>query len=209
MKYCKKCLQPDTRPGISITEDGICSACNYYLNVEPKVDWQSRRIQLNEIAEWAKKQSGGGFDCIIGVSGGKDSTFQALYIKEQLGLKALLVNCAPDNITDVGRDNLENLVQQGFDMISYRPNPEVMKKVTRTSFFKYGNPVKPSEYPLYAVSYQTAVRFGIPLIVQGENVAMTLGVGGNLKPDGDALNVRLIIHWGVVMLPNGFKKVLN
>jgi len=170
-------------------DEGVCAACRYQEQI-PRIDWKERERQLQEIADWAKKNSHGGFDCVVGVSGGKDSTFQALYVKERLGLKALLVNCAPDVITEVGRQNLENLVQHGFDMVSFRPNPQVMRAVTRKAFFEYGNPVKPSEYPLYAVSYQAALKFGIPLIVQGENPALTLGIVDDLDPDDDALNIK-------------------
>lgn len=190
MKYCKKCVQPDTRPGMVIDDDGICLACKYYFEEFPTIDWEDRSRQLQQIADEAKTNSGEGFDCVVGISGGKDSTFQSLYARDQLGLKVLLVNCAPDGITEVGRKNLENLVQHGFDMISIRPNPKVMKMVTRRSFFEYGNPVKPSEYPLYVVSYITALKFGIPLIIQGENDAITLGLRGTMDPDGDALNLR-------------------
>ena len=189
MRYCKKCVQPDTRPGIVFDDEGVCAACRFQEEI-PRIDWSERERQLREIADWAKKNSHGGFDCVVGVSGGKDSHFQALYAKERLGLRALLVNCAPDAITEVGRQNLENLVQHGFDMISFRPNPKVMRAVTRRAFFEYGNPVKPSEYPLYAVSYQAALRFGIPLIVQGENPALTLGIVSFLDPSDDALNIR-------------------
>ena len=188
MKYCKKCVQPDTRPSMVFDDKGVCMACRFAEEKE-RIDWDKRQSQLQEIAEWAKENSHGGFDCVVGVSGGKDSHFQALYVKERLGLKALLVNLAPDGITEVGCHNLENLVQQGFDMISFRPNPQVWRAVIRRAFFEYGNPVKPTEYPLFAVSYQTALNFGIPLVVQGENPAMTLGVLDDLEADDDALNV--------------------
>lgn len=111
MKYCKTYLQPDTRPGVVFQDDGVCPACRYAFDEFPKIDWNDRYRQLVKIASWAKKNAGDGFDCVIGVSGGKDSSFQAYYAKEKLGLKPLLVNCAPDNISDVGRHNLENLVQ--------------------------------------------------------------------------------------------------
>ena len=188
MKYCKKCLQTDTRPGITFDENGVCSACNYRINEYQKIDWKERKKQLIEISEWAKKTTLGGYDCTIGVSGGKDSFFQALYAKEELDLNVLLVNTAPDCITDVGRYNLENLVQQGFDMVSFRPNPKIMSKLTKESFIKYGNPVKPSEYPLFSVPYQTAIMYNTPLVIWGENIAMTLGVK-HLEPSGDALGV--------------------
>ena len=120
MIYCKKCLQPDTRPNIKFNDEGICYAC-LYEEEKKKIDWDARENELREIAKWAKQKANGGYECVIGVSGGKDSTFQAFYAKEKLGLNVLLVNCAPDNITEIGRHNIENLVNHGFDMIQMRP----------------------------------------------------------------------------------------
>lgn len=187
MKYCRRCLQPDTRPDIKFNQDGICNAC-LYEDFKKQIDWEKREKDLHAIAAWAKANANT-YDCVVGVSGGKDSTFQAIYAKEKLGLNPLLVNCAPDNITEVGRHNLENLVQWGFDMISLRPDPRIMKKLTRRAFYEFGNPVKPSEYPLYASAYIIADKFDIPLIIQGENAALTLGVVNGLGADGNALNV--------------------
>lgn len=188
MQYCKQCVQSDTRPGIKFDSDGICPACKSYEK-RTNIDWSEREKQLNEITAWAKENSNDGFDCIVGVSGGKDSHFQALYARDTLDLKVLLVNCAPDAITNVGKRNLENLVSKGFDLLSFRPNPVVMQEVTKRAFYKYGNPVKPSEYPLYAVSHQAALKFQIPLIVQGENPAETLGLN-DLEKGGNAWNIR-------------------
>ncbi len=186
MKYCKKCIQPDTRPGIVFDDEGVCSACRA-VEERSKANWKEREAELGEIAEWAKENAKGGFDCAVGVSGGKDSHFQALYAKERLGLKVLLVNCAPDNISEAGYHNLENLVQYGFDMISMRPNPKIERALSKWSFFEYGNFVKPLEYPLYASTFQIALKFGIRLVIQGENPAETLGIAGFLKAGGDAL----------------------
>lgn len=190
MRYCKKCVQPDTRPGIKFDEDGVCLACKFQEQMNREVDWENRQRQLKEIVDWAKKNSNGKHDCVIGVSGGKDSTFQALYAKEKLGLNCLLVNLAPDKITKWGAHNMENLIQHGFDTMIYRPNPEVWKKAIKYAFYEFGNPVKPTEYPLFAVSYITAVKFGIPLIIQGENPSITLGITGSLSEGGDALNIK-------------------
>lgn len=190
MKYCKKCLQPDTRPGIIFNEEGICYAC-IYEEEKKNIDWNKREKELKQIAKEAKQiaKERNTYDCVIGVSGGKDSTFQAIYAKEKLGLNILLVNCVPENITEVGKYNIENLVSKGFDMIQMRPNPNVMKELTRKSFFENGNPVKPSEYPLWASAFIVAEKFNIPLVIQGENAALTLGVKGNLDISGDASNV--------------------
>lgn len=188
MRYCKKCLQPDTRPGIVFDENGVCGACNYAASVKEEIDWAERQRQLHEIAEWAKSKHAP-FDCVIGVSGGKDSTFQAVYAKENLGLHVLLVNCEPDALTDAGKHNIENLINMGFDCIKIRTNPKVCRALARKSFIEYGNIVKPSEYPLWVSAYRIALNFNIPLIIQGENAALTLGASKNQSKGGDAFNV--------------------
>lgn len=189
MRYCKKCVQPDTRPGIEFNQDGICNACMYEES-KAKIDWDARKIELQNIADWAKRNAKGPYQCAIGVSGGKDSTFQALYAKEKLGLNALLVNSEPDEIPEIGRKNIENLSNLGFDMIKMRPNPKILKELVRRSFYEFGNIMKPSEYSLHASTYIIADKFDIPLIIQGENAALTLGVtNSGLGQDDNALNV--------------------
>lgn len=188
MKYCKKCLQPDTRPGISFDEHGVCGACNYQEQVYHTIDWAERQKKLHEIADWAKSKNAP-YDCVIGVSGGKDSTFQAIYAKEKLGLHVLLVNCEPDEITEVGKKNIENLISKGFDCVKIRTNPKVCRILARKSFYEYGNIIKPSEYPLWVSAYRIALNFDIPLIIQGENAALTLGTSKDQSTSGDAFNV--------------------
>lgn len=188
MKYCKKCLQPDTRPGIYFSEEGVCGAC-LYEEEKKKIDWDARQAELVSIAEWAKAQKRP-YDCVIGVSGGKDSTFQAVYAKEKLGLKVLLINCEPNLITEVGKYNIENLINMGFDCIKIRPNPLIERKLAKKSFYEYGNIVKASEYPLWVSAYRMALAMDIPLIIQGENASLTLGVSKTGQGcDGDAFNV--------------------
>lgn len=138
MKYCKKCLQPDTRPGIIFDEEQVCFACRYEES-KSKINWKQREKELFSIAENAKKECEKrkiDYDCVIGVSGGKDSTFQAVYAKEKLGLHPLLVNCVPDEITETGRKNINNLNNLGFDIISISPDPNIAKRLARKTFLK-------------------------------------------------------------------------
>ncbi len=190
MKYCKKCLQTDTRPDIVFNEEGVCLAC-VYEESKKDIDWKKREDELQEIAERAKKKARDNniaYDCVIGVSGGKDSTFQAIYAKEKLGLKVLLANGIPDDITENGRHNLENLIQWGYDYVGTRPNPNVMKAIARNAFYKYCNPVKPSEYHLVATGALVALKFDVPLVIQGENAGLTLGaMNDKMSVDGNAL----------------------
>ncbi|MCR5509616.1 MAG: N-acetyl sugar amidotransferase [Lachnospiraceae bacterium] len=191
MRYCKRCLQPDTRPNVVFDDEQICFACRYEES-KATIDWAAREAELRAIAEEAKqeaKKRGNIYDCVIGVSGGKDSTFQALYARDRLGLNPLLINCAPDEITEIGRHNIDNLNNMGFDIISIRLNPIVAKKLARKSFFERGNIIAASEYCLWASTYIMSVKFNIPLIIQGENAALTLGAARNQEPTGNAFSV--------------------
>ena len=99
MEICKKCIQPNTRPGLYFNENGICGACVWYEE-KNTIDWEYRKKELNELVQWAKRTTKSNYDCVIGVSGGKDSTAQAVIAKDQLGLRCLLVQCEPENITE-------------------------------------------------------------------------------------------------------------
>ena len=186
MRICTKCIQPDTRPGVFFNEESVCGAC-LWEDEKKKIDWAERKKELEIIANDAKK-SNAVYDCAIGVSGGKDSTKQAVTARDELGLNCLLVNYQPENITELGRKNLENLKSLGFDLISIRPNPKIMMKVTKHDFFNYLNFVKASEFPLYASTYIIAEKFKIPLIIQGENPGLTVGTSlTGVGTDSDAL----------------------
>ena len=191
MKYCKKCVQPDTRPGIHFNEEGICGAC-LFEEEKTQIDWDSREKELKEISEWTKQkalENNSNYDSVIGVSGGKDSTFQALYARDTLGLRPLLVNCEPDGITEIGRRNIENLKNLGFDTIMLRSNPKITRKVAKKDFMEFLNPVKATDMLLWVSAYIIADKLDIPLVIQGENPALTLGVSRTMTPDGNALNV--------------------
>ncbi|MCF0186134.1 MAG: N-acetyl sugar amidotransferase, partial [Bacteroidaceae bacterium] len=191
MKYCKKCLQPNTRPGILFNDEGVCYAC-LYEESKKTIDWTAREKELADIAQWAKDERvkrGNAYDCVIGVSGGKDSTFQAVYARETMHLKPLLVNCVPDGITPAGQKNIDNLYNMGFDIIATRPDPKIAKKLARKTFLERGNIIAASEYCLWASAYIIADKFNIPLIIQGENAALTLGTAGQQEQTPDAFSV--------------------
>lgn len=189
MRYCKKCVQSDSRPGIVFSEDGICGAC-LWEEEKNKIDWTLREKELKELVDQAKSLNRA-YDCVIGVSGGKDSLFQAIYARDVLKLRTLLVNCEPDHITELGALNIENIKQLGFDVIGIRANPVVLRKLIKRDFYKYLNPVKPTEYVLWASAYIIADKFDIPLVIQGENPGETLGVSETTGTDGNALNADL------------------
>ena len=140
MKYCKKCIQPNTRPNTVFTDDGICPACNYFEKLE-QVDWHERTEILLEIAKNFPKSNRHDFDCIIGVSGGKDSVRQAIYVRDKLKLNPLLacLSYPPQQVTQRGVDNISTLINLGFDCVVSNPAPETWRKLMSYSFDKFTN----------------------------------------------------------------------
>jgi len=191
MRFCKRCVEPDTRAGIVFDEDGVCNICR---NIEQResIDWEARRKELQKIAEWAKEHNTCGYDCVVGASGGKDSTKIALTAKEELGLNVLLVNTVPDGLTDIGRSNMENLMDFGFDCLLFKPNPKVCKILAKRAFYEYGNPVKPSEYVLYATPLRVAINYKIPIVFFGENPVLVIGDKGEVGESGDGSRIRFL-----------------
>lgn len=191
MRVCKECIQPDTRPGIYFDENGVCGAC-LWEHQKKIIDWEERELELEEIAKQSKNKNAN-YDCAIGVSGGKDSTFQAITARDRLGLNCLLVNYQPENITQIGEKNIENLKNQGFDVVTIRPNPRIMKKLIEYDFFTNLNPIKPTEFSLYSSTYIIAEKFNIPLIIQGENPGLVLGTSlTGVGTDSNALKANEI-----------------
>lgn len=176
MRYCKKCVQPDTRPGIFFDEEEVCPPCRF-AETNNKIDWAARRKELEKVAEFGRENNVSGYDCIVGVSGGKDSVRQSLYVRDELGLKPLLVSCTypPEQLTERGAYNLGNLISMGFDCISVGPDPQVWKKLMLQGFLKYGNWCKSTEMALYASAPKVAIAYHIPLIFLGENDAISQG----------------------------------
>ena len=134
MRICNRCIQPDTRPGIYFDDQGVCGACLWEAK-KKEIDWESREKELRDIAEWAKKTTKSNYDCVIGVSGGKDSTKQALTARDLLGLRCLLVNSEPDGITEIGRQShiteAEQRISKSLLMVlTTKVFPSIMTKQT-------------------------------------------------------------------------------
>jgi len=191
VKYCLKCLQPDTRPGIRFDAQGVCPACNYHASLAD-VDWDERRRELDEVVAFGRAHSHSGYDCIIGVSGGKDSTRQALFVKDVLKMNPLLVNLGypPEQVSQRGVANVANMISHGFDCISINPSPGVWRKLMHKGFFEYTNWCKSTELALFSSVPRLAIAYQIPLIWWGENAALQLGdlnVMGSSGADGNSL----------------------
>ena len=177
MQYCKKCVTPDTRPNGHFNDEGICIPCEFSEKAHSD-NYEKRFEELQKLVhKLTRNTKKSRWQCIIGVSGGKDSTRQALWAREKLGGNPLLVSVAypPKQITEVGAHNLSNLIANGFDTLVVGPAPVMSRKLVREAFLRYCNWCKATEMALFSGVPRIAIAKGIPLIFWGENAALQVG----------------------------------
>lgn len=194
MKYCSKCILPDTRPGLIIENDGVCNACHNSMT-RPEIDYEEREKLFAAIAENAKKRNCE-YDCLIPGSGGKDSTWQLIKCLEY-GLKPLIVTWRTPGRTIIGQQNLDNMISLGADHIDYTINPEVEKKFMYQAYKRFGSTGIPMHMAIFNIPATIAVRFNIPLIIWGENSAFEYGSDDPEIINGFRLDRRWFNKFGV------------
>ncbi|MFJ8257660.1 N-acetyl sugar amidotransferase [Peribacillus asahii] len=176
MKFCTKCVMPDTRPGILFDEAGVCQACRAEEKKE-NTDWEARFKELEALCNKYRRKDDSEYDCIIAVSGGKDSHYQVYVFKELLNMNPLLVS-VEDNfeMTEAGKHNIKNISERfGCHIISLKPNLKAQKHIMRKTFEQYGKPTWYIDRLIYTYPLHIASKFNIPLIVYGENINYEYG----------------------------------
>tara|TARA_B100001057_G_scaffold80535_1_gene75796 strand:- start:27977 stop:29125 length:1149 start_codon:yes stop_codon:yes gene_type:complete len=174
IKYCKNCVFPETKPDLYFNEDGVCSACLAAENKNIDINWDDRKAEFEKIINNYKKE-GIGYDCLIPVSGGKDSTYQAYLMKVVYKMNPLCVCFETTYATDLGNQNLDNLSKLGIDVIHFKKNHPVYKKMVVESFKRVGDEMWPNHIGIFTIPVMFAVKFNIPLIIWGENSQMEYG----------------------------------
>ncbi|NJL56506.1 N-acetyl sugar amidotransferase, partial [bacterium] len=172
MKYCQACVLPDTRPNLTIGADGICNACQTH-GTKREIDWAAREVAFRAVIERAKVRSQG-YDCVIPVSGGKDSTWQVVTCLKY-GLNPLAVTWKTPARTAIGQQNLDNLISLGVDHIDYQINPKVERQFLYEALVRYGSTAIPMHMALFNIPLKIAAKFAIPLVIWGENSAFEYG----------------------------------
>ena len=172
LKYCSRCVMPHTKPDLHIDEHGVCNACRAYEQ-RREVDWDLRRAELLTVLQRYRKGDSN-WDCIVPVSGGKDSTYQVIRML-QLGLNPLCVTSTTCDLADIGRKNIENLKRLGVDYVEFTPNPVVRAKLNRIGLTQVGDISWPEHVGIFTIPVRAAVQFNVPLIVWGENAQNEYG----------------------------------
>lgn len=177
MKFCTKCVMPDTRPGIEFNAEGICTGCQTFKK-RKETDFNKRFEELKVLCDKYRGMNGpNGYDCMVAVSGGKDSHFQVHVMKELMGMNPLLVS-VEDNfpMTEAGKHNIKNISEAfGCDIIGMKPNIKAQKKIMKYTFEKYGKPTYFVDRYIYTYPLHMAEKFNTPLLVYGENVSYEYG----------------------------------
>lgn len=175
MKYCTRCMYPENaKPTIIFDEEGVCSGCRYHESRQYlEIDWDERWQMLEEIASEAKamaKERGNSHDCIIPVSGGKDSHYQVWLLKKKLGLNPLLVTFNHAYNTPSGVANLRNLAEKsGCDLVRYSAGLDSVQKISSYMLKEVGDLTWHYHAGIRTFPFQIAVQRNIPLIVWGEH----------------------------------------
>ena len=185
VRYCSRCVISNQRPRstvefladkneikstIDFGEDGVCEACRFSDTKDQDIDWGLREIELQKLLASSKKS--GGYDVVVPGSGGKDSAFTAHILKYKYGMNPLTVTWAPHLYTEIGRKNFENWITVGgLDNILFTPNGSLHRHLTKLAFKNLLHPFQPFIVGQRIIGPLIAAKFGIPLVMYGENQA--------------------------------------
>jgi len=193
LKYCVRCVLPDSKPDLHFNADGVCAACQAYEN-RAAVDWDQRQEEFLAIVNRYRDHTNGRWDCIIPVSGGKDSTVQVLKMLE-LGVRPLCVTATTCDLTPIGLANIENIKNLGVDHVAFSPNPVVRRKLNRIGLEEVGDISWPEHVGIFTIPVRVAVQFGVPLLIWGENSQNEYG-GPNAATSSMTLDRRWLEEFG-------------
>ncbi|MGB0871399.1 MAG: N-acetyl sugar amidotransferase [Flavobacteriales bacterium] len=176
IRYCTTCLFPETKPDLHFNEQGKCSACIAAESKNVGIDWDQREKDFNTIIDkFRLKDEEIGYDCLIPVSGGKDSTYQAYFMKEVCGMNPLCVCFETTKVTELGRQNLDNVSKMGIDVIHFKKNYNAYKSMVKEGFIRVGDEMWPNHIGIFTIPITIATKFKIPLIIWGENPQQEYG----------------------------------
>lgn len=191
--FCKHCLYPDTKPDLWFDDRGVCSAC---IGFEKRadVDWDERRKEFTRITDRYRSKDGSNYDCIVPVSGGKDSTYQVIRLLEA-DMNPLCVTATTDSLSEIGRRNLKNIGKLGVDHIEISVNPVLRRKLNRMALTEIGDVSWPEHIKIFTIPVRMAVAMRVPLLVWGENPQNEYG-GPAAAQENNGLDRRWLEEFG-------------
>lgn len=171
LKYCVRCCLPDTNESIDFDEMGICKACRA-SEQKMHINWAERQQMLEKILNHYRERAGNNYDCMVPISGGKDSIFQLHVLRKVYKMNPLAVTFSHNWFTEVGKKNLEiSLEKLDVDHIMFTPKRSLVDRLARESLQHIGDACWHCHTGVENFPYQIAVAYNIPLLVYGESLA--------------------------------------
>lgn len=180
IKWCSNCVLPNTRPNIEISKEGICNACKTHKLKKKNLNWKKQKKKLLNIFGKIKKKNKNNYDCVIPVSGGKDSIWQVIECLNY-NLTPLAVTWKTPGRNSIGRKNLDKLISLGVDHIDFSLNPKVEAYFMLKTLKKKGSTAISMHMAIFNIPLLIAQKFKIPLIIWGENSAAEYGLRKSQK----------------------------
>jgi N-acetyl sugar amidotransferase len=168
--YCIRCLYPLEKVDLTFDADGICSACQSF-DARSLIDWSDREKQFQHLVVETRREArhrGAAYDCVVPVSGGKDSHYQVIKALDY-GLRVLAVTAETDHLSEIGRRNLDNISKLGCDHIEIKTNPVIRRKINRFTLETIGDISWAEHITIFSIPVRVASMMKIPLIIWGEN----------------------------------------
>jgi N-acetyl sugar amidotransferase len=167
MKYCTRCLLPETHETIEFDEEGVCNICLQHDYKRVNINWDSKRKDFNEILDTYRGKYS--YDCIVPFSGGKDSVYTLWMLVKVFKLKCLVVSFDHGFYRPKLLDNRERVFKQlGVESIIYRPNWLITRKTMLETLLRKGDFCWHCHSGIFAYPMQIAINHKVPLVIWGE-----------------------------------------
>jgi N-acetyl sugar amidotransferase len=177
---CTRCILPESFPGITFDESGVCNKCRAYERRWSNFDSKKSEEYVGNIFEAARKK-GDKYDCLIGISGGKDSSYAVYLLTQKYKLNPLCVHFDNGFVPRRASENIRKVSEKfNVDCISFQPDLELMKRLHRHFLLTAGEFCVPCSIGIISLQYRVAKEYQIPLIVSGFSPRTDAGIHNDI-----------------------------
>jgi len=201
--WCKNCLNMSTRPRITFDDRGWCNACQW-MEEKKVLDWSKREKELKTLLSQYRKKDGG-FDCIVPVSGGKDGSYVAHTLRHKYKMNPLTITSRPPIELELGKKNIANFVDSGFDHMHITANKKAMRSLNKIGFIDMGSPYYGWLISIISAVTNVALKYEIPLIFYGEDGEVEYG-GSSENKNRSIFSIEYVVR---TYFEGGYDKIIK
>ncbi len=201
--WCKNCLNMSTRPRITFDSRGWCNACQW-MEEKKTLDWSKREKELEDLLNKHRSKDGG-FDCIVPVSGGKDGSYVAHTLRHKYKMNPLTITSRPPIELELGKKNIANFVDSGFDHMHITANKKAMRSLNKIGFIDMGSPYYGWLISIISAVTNVALKYEIPLIFYGEDGEVEYG-GSSENKNRSIFSIEYVVR---TYFEGGYDKIIK